>query len=90
MHQIKLHKKVIKFVQSLPPRQQKQIARALVLLQQNTLPQDSKKLQGYAYYRIDCGEYRIIYDWNESIVRVYIIGKRNDGEAYRKLKRTFG
>lgn len=89
MHQIKLHKQATKFIVGLPPKQQRQIAIALLSLQQNTQPQDSKKLQGYEYYRIDCGEYRIIYTWDISTVSVYIIGKRNDNDVYRKLQRKF-
>jgi mRNA interferase RelE/StbE len=89
MHQIKIHKQATKFIKVLPPKQQRQIAAALISLQQNTLPHDSKKLQGYDYYRVDCGEYRIIYNFDEAIVRVYIIGKRNDGDVYRKLQRNF-
>ncbi len=89
MRQIKLHKQARKFVGGLPPKQQRQIAIALISLQKNTQPQDSKKLQGYEYYRVDCGEYRIIYNWDDTIVSVYVIGKRNDGDVYRKLQRKF-
>ena len=89
MHQIKLHKQATKFIVSLPPKQQRQIAHALVCLQENQTPHDSKKLQGYTYYRLDCGEYRIIYSWDKIEITVYIIGKRNDGDVYRKLKRNF-
>ena len=89
MHQIKLHKQATKSISVLPPKQQRQIATALILLQRNTLTQDSKKLQGYDYYRVDCGEYRIIYNFDEATISVYIIGKRNDGNVYRKLQRKF-
>ncbi|QQR65226.1 type II toxin-antitoxin system RelE/ParE family toxin [Candidatus Kaiserbacteria bacterium] len=89
MHQIKLHKQVAKFVVGLPPKQQRQIAAALISLQENNLPQDAKKLQGYPYYRIDCGEYRIIYNWDDVMINVYVIGKRNDGDVYRKFQRKF-
>lgn len=89
MHQIKLHKKAAKFIVGLPPKQQRQIATALISLQQNNLPHDAKKLQGYDYYRVDCGEYRIIYHWDDTVISVYVIGKRNDGDVYRKLDRKF-
>jgi mRNA interferase RelE/StbE len=88
MRTIQLHKQATKFIASVPPKQQRQIATALVRLQMHEQPHDSKKLHGYDYYRIDCGEYRVIYNWNESVVFVYIIGKRNDGDVYRKLKRS--
>ena len=89
MLKIKLHKQAVKFIDNLPQKQQRQIATALLSLQQNSQPQDSKKLQGYDYYRIDCGEYRIIYSWDLEVVSVYIIGKRNDNDVYRRLDRKF-
>lgn len=89
MHQIKLKKQAIKFIATLPPKQQRQIAVAIISLQQNTLPADPKKLQGYDYYRTDCGEYRIKYSFDNTTVTVYIIGKRNDGDVYRKLQCKF-
>ena len=88
MRQILLHKQAAKFIAKLPPKQQQQIAISISSLKHTIQPQDSKKLIGYSYYRIDCGEYRVIYDWNETEVTIYIIGKRNDGEVYRKLKRS--
>jgi mRNA interferase RelE/StbE len=43
-------------------------------------------------YRVDSGEHRIYYeiDNRERIVTIRAIGKRNDDELYRKLKRKFG
>ncbi len=87
MHQIQLHKQASKFLSKLATKQQKQIARSLLALQSNTEPQDSKKLHGYDYYRIDVGEYRVIYNWTETTIFVYIIGKRNDDDVYRRLDR---
>ena len=89
MHQIQLHKQAAKFIRSLPVKQQRQIAGALLSLQQAVRPQDAKKLQGYDYYRVDCGEYRIIYNSDAVVVTVYLIGKRNDSDVYRKLQRKF-
>jgi mRNA interferase RelE/StbE len=89
MYKIKLHKQAVKFIDNLPTKQQRQIATALLSLQKNIQPQDSKKLQGYDYYRIDSGEYRIIYNWDSECISVYIIGKRNDSDVYRKLQRKF-
>ena len=46
------------------------------------------QLKGYPYYRADVGEYRIIYEIEESILLlVILIGKRNDGDVYKKLSR---
>ncbi|WP_236861757.1 type II toxin-antitoxin system RelE family toxin [Candidatus Magnetominusculus xianensis] len=47
---------------------------------------DSNKLKGYDYSRVDAGEYRIIYKVENNCVYVQLIGKRNDGEIYKSLK----
>ncbi len=57
-------------------------------LKENPYPQDSSKLVGYPYHRVDCGEYRIIYIVVGDTVEIKIAGKRNDDEVYKKLKRS--
>ena len=89
MCQIKLHKQATKFILSLTRKQQRQIGTALISLQQNKWPQDAKKLQGYDFYRVDYGEYRIIYSSDDAVISVYIIGERNDWDVYQKLQRKF-
>ena len=37
----------------------------------------------YSYRRVDVGEYRIVYDLPEDMVRVLLIGKRNDDAVYK-------
>ena len=56
------------------------------------MPQDSKALKGVKFgYRVDQGEYRILYYLVESVddrpgeVQIFRVGKRNDGEVYRNL-----
>ena len=54
------------------------------------LPNDSKQLKGYAdLYRVDSGEYRIVYRFKsqEDLVEIILVGKRNDDEVYKKLGR---
>jgi mRNA interferase RelE/StbE len=51
------------------------------------MPADSKQVIGHPYRRADVGEYRVIYSHNEDRVRIVLIGKRNDDEVYRDLKR---
>jgi mRNA interferase RelE/StbE len=36
-------------------------------------------------YRVDQGEYRILYTIEEDAVEVFRVGKRNDGEVYENL-----
>jgi mRNA interferase RelE/StbE len=52
-----------------------------------------KQLKGYpGYYRVDSGEYRIVYRFhvNEDLVEVILVGKRNDDDVYKKLERFLG
>ncbi len=69
-------------------KQFKQVAKKIFSLQSNAKPQDCKALQGYkGGYRVDQGEFRILYTINEElkIVDVFRVGKRNDDEVYKNL-----
>lgn len=72
----------------LQTKQFAQVAKKIFSLQGNPKPQDCKQLKGYPDgYRVDQGEYRILYTIDDEILMVDIfrIGKRNDGEVYRNL-----
>jgi mRNA interferase RelE/StbE len=50
-------------------------------------------LKGYpGFYRVDSGEYRIIYRFTpeEDLVEIILVGKRNDDEVYEQFKRLMG
>lgn len=84
---------VLDFLQGLQPKIAAQIAKKVLYLNVNPLPTDSKELKGYSgYYRVDSGEYRIVYRFNadEDLVEVILVGKRNDDEVYKKLERLLG
>lgn len=77
-----------------PQRYQAKIARQLMLrileLADNPRPQDCKSIgEGF---RVDSGEHRIYYeiDAAHQVVNVLLVGRRNDDEVYRRLKRRFG
>lgn len=82
-----IEKQAQKFVAKLPPKQSRQIKTKILELLNNPHPTDSKQLQGFVYKRVDVGEYRIIYNVQQKTLTIPVIGKRNDGEAYKKLKR---
>lgn len=84
---------VLDFLKGLQPKIAAQIAKKVMSLNVDPLPADYKELSGYAgYYRVDCGEYRIVYRFNvdEDLVEVILVGKRNDDEVYKQLKRLLG
>ncbi|KKU59564.1 MAG: hypothetical protein UX81_C0008G0014 [Parcubacteria group bacterium GW2011_GWA2_47_12] len=77
-----------KFLRKLPPKHRRQVAEKIYKLTENPKPSDATTLKGYNnYYRADIGEYRIVYRWSSAALYVPLIGKRNDDEVYRKLKR---
>jgi len=83
---------VLDFLNGLQPKIAAQIAKKVLALNVDPLPNDSKQLIGYpGYYRVDSGEYRIIYNFNpeEDLVEIILVGKRNDDEVYKKLERLF-
>lgn len=91
MLKIKISKASLKFLKKLPAKHQKQIALKIQELREKGQSHDSKKLCGHLYLRADVGEYRIIYEIEADIILLIIlVGKRNDGEVYKKLERLQG
>lgn len=76
-----------KFMATLPPKQFRQVGKALFELVKDPYPNDSSILEGQSgCRRKDVGEYRVVYRVDEGIVRIVIIGKRNDSSVYKILK----
>ncbi|HZP82443.1 MAG TPA: type II toxin-antitoxin system RelE/ParE family toxin [Chthonomonadaceae bacterium] len=77
-----------KFLDGLAGKQYKQIVVKILDLTKDPEPHDSQKLQGYeTKRRIDSGEFRVVYSYDEETVFIELVGKRNDDEVYRDLKR---
>lgn len=89
MLRISFSKDAAKFLKNIPPKQQRQLAEKLKQLQENPFPQDSSFLKGYSLSRATVGELRIIYSVEFEILEVVLIGKRNDSDVYKKLKRKY-
>jgi mRNA interferase RelE/StbE len=84
---------VLDFLQGLQPKIALQITKKVMALNLDPKPNDSKALTGYSHiYRVDSGEYRIVYRFDSPTDRVTIllVGKRNDDEVYKQLKRLLG
>ena len=81
---------VLEFLKGLQPKVAAQIAKKALSLNIDPLPNDSKQLKGYPnFYRVDTGEYRIVYRFiaKDDLVEIILVGKRNDDEVYKKLNR---
>lgn len=85
---IDITKAAVKFLEKLQPKHFRQIVRWIFKLRENPLPHDAKQLAGYPeYQRVDIGEFRIIYRIENDILKIAVIGKRNDDEVYKKFTR---
>lgn len=84
-----LSRDALKFLRNLPPKQSRQIALRIHALCHDPAPHDSKMLKGALadYRRVDVGEYRIICAVEGDVLSVILLGKRNDGDVYRRMRR---
>jgi mRNA interferase RelE/StbE len=78
---------VLKFLGGLQAKQFRQVVSKILSLPKDPEPNDSQKLQGYPYRRAEIGEYRIVYRYDAECVYVAFVGKRNDDDIYKQLKR---
>lgn len=73
------------------PKVFRQVWAKVLSLERNPKPADYKHLTGHPdYFRVTSGEYRIIYKIDGAVVRIVLVGKRNDDEVYRELDRMVG
>ena len=89
-YRLVFHPRADREVSDLAPKQFKQVMVKALSLQRDPRPQDARPLRGFSdVWRVDQGEYRLAYtvDTDETLVTVWAIGKRNDEEVYRLLKR---
>jgi mRNA interferase RelE/StbE len=82
-----LSRATVRFLDTLPPKQFRQVARRIIMLMADPRPADAERLKGYAYSRVTAGEYRIVFDVRDGVLCVVAAGKRNDDEVYRRLSR---
>jgi mRNA interferase RelE/StbE len=85
-YSLQIGKPAVKSLKALELKPFKQIMVKILLLQSDPKPQDCKALKGYpGGYRVDQGEFRILYTIEENTISIFRVGKRNDGEVYRNL-----
>ena len=85
---IKLSKRADKALGKIQAKQAKQIAARIKQLADDPEALPTVELKGYApWRRAKSGEYRIIYKIDGNILRVALVGKRNDDEIYRLIER---
>ncbi|MBF0521116.1 MAG: type II toxin-antitoxin system RelE/ParE family toxin [Nitrospirae bacterium] len=87
MFKLDITNDALSFLDKLDAKQFRQIIKKVIGLMKDPFPADSENLKGNQYKRVDAGEYRIIYLAEDNILKIVTIGKRNDSEVYRRLKR---
>lgn len=87
MRRLALHTQVGKDLAVLPVKPFRQVMIAILELLGEPFPHYSRPLSGWPFFRIEVGEYRVIYEADGETVSVLAVGKRNDGEIYRRLNR---
>lgn len=88
---IDLTRRAQKFLSDLQPKQFKQVANKILSLSREPYPQDCKHLSGHpGFRRVDVGEFRVCYEASDDVVRVAVVGRRNDDAVYKELRRTTG
>jgi mRNA interferase RelE/StbE len=82
-YQVNLPKTVQKQLNKLPQQLKQRILKAIIQLQQEPRPINSLQMKGSQGYRLRIGDYRILYDIDESqqVVNMRRIGHRR--EIYR-------
>ena len=75
--------KVRKIILKLSSNIASRIEKALLELEKDPRPSGCKKLKGRAAYRIRVGDYRIIYDIEDNILRVIVIDLGHRRDIYR-------
>ena len=89
MLKIEFSKSVVKDMDKFPSKIQRQIALKIHELRENKTQTDVAYLKGHApYKRATSGEYRIIFYMKDETLFIDFIGKRNDSDIYKKLKRS--
>lgn len=92
MLRVRPAKCVCDFLKGLPEKIFYQIWRKILTLAENPCQQDLKKIGIYQdkdVFRVDTGEYRIIYQYDLQDLWLLLIGKRNDSEVYKEYKRKY-
>jgi mRNA interferase RelE/StbE len=87
MRKLALHSQVGKDLATLPAKQYRQVMSAIIELLREPFPHYSRPIAGAPFFRIELGEFRVIYRADDEQVYILAVGKRNDSEVYRLLER---
>ncbi len=85
MYSIEVKQSVVKALKRIPRADQAKIAQAIKTLARDPRPHNCLKLADSSYYRIRCGDYRIIYDIQDTRLIIIILKIGHRKEVYGRL-----
>lgn len=84
-YKIEIKKSAAKEIENLPSVILKRVVSHIQELVNDPRPLGCKKLSGDEKYRIRVGDYRILYEIEDEIVRIYVVKVAHRKEVYRML-----
>jgi mRNA interferase RelE/StbE len=89
VNSLRVEEGVLRFLGKLERKHAGQIAVKILALATDPRPADAKALQGTKLdlLRIDVGEFRVVYCVQGEEIKILLVGRRNDDEVYKELKR---
>ena len=83
MYKIEVKKSVVKTLKKIPREDQIKIVQAIKYLSSNPYPTYSIKLADSPFYRIRCGDYRVIYDIKKDLLVIVVLKVGHRKDVYR-------
>ena len=89
MNSLRIEEGVLRFLGKLERKHAGQIAVKILAVASDPHPADAKALQGTKapLFRIDAGEFRVVYSVESEEIKILLVGRRNDDDVYKELKR---
>lgn len=88
MLKLNLTNAALKYIKDLESKQHRQVTNKIFDLMGDPRPNDSIHMKsGGDYFRVDIGEFRLIYKFDKETLSVSEIGRRNDGDVYALFDR---
>ena len=82
---VEIKKSAKKELKELPKEAQKKIKEGLISLSNEAIPFGAKKLKPYDYFRLRCGDYRILYQVDFKANLIFVFRIRHRQAAYEGL-----
>ena len=82
---VDVDQRVIKFLERVPLRDRRAIGKKIEGLALNPIPAKARPLKNTDnYYKLRCGQYRIVYELKAEEVSVYVVRVRHRKDVYRQ------